>query len=241
MADIYTTATQLAILQAGRTPVWTTQAAAGQSSAPDSALDGTYLELAARTLIHVSLRAEAHRRTCTLTIPTFVNSGTYTVTVNGNAVNVSGVVADKAALVAAIVAAVNADGTVGPLVTAAPSGSPADTIVITGDSEADYSIAFAHSGAAVVACVADLCHANLWLWWQAGARVDSTPPTVWVCSGDAVPLDRRGYVERLDSAGLDRLFLQVSDRVGHLGDGGSVTYNPVACSVGPCLSEVEVT
>lgn len=242
MPDIYTAATQLAVLQAGRTPVWTAQ---DGIAIPDSAADGVYLDGAVRTLAYVSLREVAHARRARLTIPTVDLSATYTTTINGTAVAYNagsgGADADRAAVIDGIIAAINADGTVGPLVTATAEGTPHDTVLITGDSEADYSIAFAGGGSSVVACVADLCSAECWPWFAPGARVDSTPPTAWVVGGEAVVVDRRGYLERLDTAGLDRLHLQLAHTAGQLGDGSATTYRDPDVYVGPCLSEVEVS
>lgn len=235
MADIYTTATQLAVLSAGRTPVWEVQTDA--DTPPSSALDGVYLDGAVRTLGHVSLREAPEARTVRLTIPSATLSGNYTVQIDGNVVVVAGGVGSLALLIDAIVAAINADGTIGPIVTASPEGTPHDTVLIVGDTEDDYSIGFIHSGAATVLVVADLVSATLRPWWLPGARVGSTPPGLWAWSGDEWSLDRRGLIVRYDSAGLDRLLLQVSDRAGHSGD-GTVTYSDPITSIGPCLSEV---
>jgi hypothetical protein len=70
--------------------------------------------------------------------------------------------------------------------------------------------------------------------------VGSTPPTVWAWSGELYALDRRGLVERFDTAGLGRLHVQLSDRLLPAGDGAIVTARAPVVSVGPCLSEVEI-
>lgn len=242
-ADIYTTATQLAILQAGRTPVWSTQPDALSSAPPASAAAGVALQKAVRTLVHVSLRENARFRTARLTIPTLDNSVTYTVAIDGNAVNT--VVASaltRAQVVTAIAASITAAGTVNTIVTAttedADDDGAVDTVLIQGIGEEDFSIAFTQSDAAVVACEADPCTATARLWWVPDARVGSTPPLVWAWSAEPIALDRRGLLERLDSAGLARLFVQVSDRRGHWSDGADTTLTSPVISIGPCLSEV---
>ena len=250
MSDVYTTALELSVLMAGRAPAWAQQDADDALLPPDSASSGVYLERSVRTLLHVSLREQAHRRTVRLTIPSGTLTGTYTVTVMGTAVTYNATAqapADVAALVDGIAAAIAANGTAAGFVTAtgvAASGSGAhDTVLLRGVGEADYGIDFSHSGAATLLVVADACRAEMRLWWFAGAQDGSTPPQVWAVSRDRFgndrwDLDRRGVLERLDSAGLDRLHVQVSERRGHSGDGSAVTFADPAIGVGPCLSEV---
>lgn len=244
-ADIFTVATQLAILQAGRTPVWATQSNTGSNLPPASAASGVPLQSAVRTLVHVSLRQDAHNRSGRLTIPSATLSGIYTVTINGIAVTFNAAGApDLATVINGIAAAIVASGPASAIVTASAiavaGAGPHDAVSLVGVGEDDWSLDFGHSGAAVVVALADLTAATLRLWWAPGARVGSTPPQVWTWSGETYALDRRGIVERFDSAGLDRLFLQVSDRIGHAGDGSIVTYGTPVISIGPCLSEVEV-
>ena len=244
-SDIYTTATALAVLGAGRTPVWATQADAGSTAPPSLASSGVALQQALRTLVHVSLREAPHRRTARLTIPTLDLGDVYNVVIDGTTVghDASSGDVDLEDTITGIAAAINADGTVGALVTATPVESDPgvsgiDTVLIVGDGEADFSVDFTSpSLTAVLACVADLAHATARLWWLVGARPGSSPPTLWAASGDEVAVGRRGYVERFDSAGLDRLFVQLSERAGVAGDGSIVTYPAPVISIGPCLAE----
>ena len=245
-ADIYTTATQLAILLAGRAPVWSTQANAGSTTPPSAGTSGTALQDAVRTLVHVSLREQAHRRTARLTVPTLDLTCVYTVTIEGTAVAYDAT-ADGAAsrqdVIEGIAAAINADGTANLIVAASTEmsdGVNVDTVLIRGLAEEDWSIDFTESDSAVVACEADPARASMRLWWLPDARVGSTPPTVWAWSGEVYEVSRRGLVERFESAGLARLFVQLYDRLGDSADGSMVTYSDRVISVGPCLSEVEV-
>lgn len=245
MADLYSTSLELSVLMAGRGPAWEQQPDSGSLLPPSSASSGVYLEGAVRTLVHVSLREQAHRRTVRLTIPSGTLTGTYTVTVMGTAVTynaTAGAPANVAALVDAIAAAIAANGTAAGFVTAtgvAASGSGAhDTVLLRGVGEADYGIDFSHSGAATLLVVADPCRAEMRLWWFGGAQAGITPPQIWAASPERWDLDRRGILQRLDSAGLDRLHVQVSDRRGHSGDGSAVTYAAPAIGIGPCLAEV---
>jgi len=243
-SDIFTTSTELAILTAGRTPVWSTEDDSGSDLPPSAADSGVYLQRAVRALVHVSLRENVAYRSVRLTTTT-VLTGTYTVTVDGNAVAYNATVeapADINELLEGIAEAVNDDVTVGALVTASivtQIGGDDFEILITGVGEADYSVDFTHSstGSPTLTAVADRCSATMRLWWLPDARVGSTPPQIWAWSGDVWTLDRRGWLERFDVAGLARLHVQLSDRAGHAGDSSIVTYAAPAISIGPCLSE----
>jgi len=243
-ADLYTTATELAILLAGRTPVW--EAQADSAVPPSAANSGVYLESAVRALVHVSLREQAHRRTARLTIPVVDLTCVYTVRIDGTAVAydaTAGGAVDLEDIVDGIAAAITADGTVNQIVTATAvdeSGAAArDTVLIRGIGEADFGIDFTESDAATLACIADPCGAEMRLWWFMGARPGSTPPQVWAWSGELYQLDRRGRVVRLDVAGMDRLHVQLASRIGHSGDGSMVTFATPTTSIGPALSEID--
>ena len=61
----------------------------------------------------------------------------------------------------------------------------------------------------------------------------------WAASEDLHEIDRRGLVQRFDSAGLDRLHVQLTELSGHPGDGSVVTLYDAYVGIGPCLSEVD--
>lgn len=243
-ADIFTTATQLSILLAGRAPVWS-ELATGTLTPPTAANSGVYLVGAVRLLVHVAMRLRAHHRTTRLTVTTTDLTATYTLNIDGNSVAYDAA-ADSAAsaedVIVGLQAAIAANGTIAAIVTASAldtGGSPGlDTVELRGVGEADYAIAFTATGTAVVAAVADPTAAELRMWWAMGARVESVAPVPWVWEGDVLTLDRRGRVLRRDCAGMDRLHVQLSARRGHAGDGSTVTLFTPAISIGPCLSEV---
>lgn len=243
-ADIYTTATQVAVLGAGRAPVWTTQPDSGSTVPPSLASAGVAMQGSLRALVHVSLREAPHRRTARLTIPTWVNTAVYTATIDGFAVghDSTGGDVDREDTILGLVSVINSDPNTSALVTASAvesvEGGGIDTVLIVGDSEADWSLDFTQDTTAVLAAVADPAHATARLWWLVGARAGSSPPSLWATSGDEVAIGRRGWVERFDSGGMDRLFLQLSDRAGVAGDGSIVTYRTPVISLGPCLSEI---
>jgi hypothetical protein len=243
-ADIFTTATELAILLAARAPVWTSPALAAFTAAPVDANSGVYLDGAARTDVFVRLREEARRRTARLYIDTVDANATYTVTINGTAVNFVASGSTLEQIVDGLAAAINGNGTLGPLVTAtatdtAGSAAGRDHVLIVGDTELDFGIDFTRSGVtAVLRCVADRSRCKVVLWWAMGARPGSTPPSGWVSDGEEYEVMRRGWVQRFDSAGFDRLHVQLLELVGDQGDGTMVTYRDPVVSIGPCLSEV---
>ena len=234
--DIYTTATNLAILRSGRAPVWVT----GSSLTPPALVtDGAALNAAVITLLHVSMRVAPAHRTATLTLPGGAAlTGNYTVTVDGNAVvynATAGAPADLAALMTAITAAVVGNGTISAIVDAVDVAS---ALILTGVGEEDFSIDFTHSGATVCEIEADPSTADLRMWWFAGARVGVTPPQIWTWDGDDYSVTHRGMVRRFETAGLDRVMVQLYNVAGHPGDGALVTYTDPIVSIGPCLSEI---
>lgn len=193
-------------------------------------------------MVQVSLRSDVARRTARLTL-TAVN-GTYTVTVGGVAsvfVAAGHTVAQIVdGLVAAILANAPAHAIVEPLALSV-SGATHDTVQLSGVAEADWSLNFTHTGAAVLTAVADLATANARLFWYADARVGSVAPGIWAWSGETIAVDRRGTIDRWDSAGAARLHVQLDSRTLVAGDGGIVTASAPKIAIGPCLSEVEVS
>jgi len=240
MADIYTTATELAILQAGRTPVWEAQDGDEALTPPSAAGSGVYLEKAVRALMFVALREQPHRRTARLTIPVPDLTCVYTVTINGIDVDydaTAGSAADVDDIVDGIVAALNSDVDVSDIVVA--SSAAGSTVLLRGVGEADYSVAFTEDSAATLAIVADLCTAEARLWWLPAARVDSDPVERWAWSGETYAVGRRGAIVRVDTAGMERVAIQLSERAGHSGDSALVTYSDPQILIGTCLSELE--
>ena len=244
-SDIYTSATELAILSAGRAPVWTTYSPSSNQveHAPLNAAYGVPLSGAVRTLVHVSLREEAWHRTARLSLAVVDANATYSVTINGTTVNYVATADTEQEIMDGIAAAINANGTIAPLVTATAvdtTGSAAgrDTVLIQGDVEADFSLNFTATGTADPVASADPVSATVHLWWSPDAQVGSTPPAQWVASEGSYTIDRRGWVARLDSAGFARMHVEASAFAGHASDGVVVSISKPRASIGPCLAEV---
>jgi hypothetical protein len=247
VSDIYTEATELAVLSAGRSPKWSD--CPTPTAEPSTAASGVALEEAVRTLVQVSLREQAHRRTVRLGITGVDLLSTYTVTIDGTAVDYDADVANAVDLedvVDGIAAVINADVTANLVVTATAvadddtTTSPRTKVLIRGISGAAYSINFTESGPGAdptLVALADYESCDLRLWWYAGARAGSFAPGVWASSGGIVVLDRRGFLERYDTAGLARCHALLTGLLGHPGDGVMVTYADPLVQVGPCLSE----
>lgn len=254
-SDIYTSATQGAVLALGRAPVWSTQptASGAGESPPSVASDGVAMQGAVRALVHVSLRAEPHRRTALLGITNWDGSDVYNVRVNGITVahDASGGDVDVEDTVDGLVALLAGDSDIAALVTATavesdPGVSGIDSILIEGIVEEDWSIVFETGTSADLTIVTDLAYARATLWWLPGARPGSSPPALWASSGDQVDIERRGNIERYDVAGMSRLYVQLDQRCGMAGDGeehggftsATLTYRDPAISIGPCLAEL---
>jgi hypothetical protein len=246
--DLYTTATELAVLHAARSPAW--GAPATPTAEPANAGAGVALQGAIKTLVHVSLREETHRRTVRLGITSPDLAAVYTVTIDGTAVAYDAA-ADTAAsleeVVDGIAAVLNANGAVNQLIEAEAvndddgTDTPRTKVRIRGKLGAAYAVNFTQVGPGadpVLSAVADYESAELRLWWYPGARVGVAPPGRWVAPSGPVPIPRFGFLERYDSAGLDRCHVQLLNLLGHPADGLMVTYAEPLVLVGPGLSEI---
>lgn len=244
-SDPYTTATSLAILSVGRAPVWKALDDLEPALAPPAAANsGVALQNAVRTLIYCSLRSNPHHRSARLTIANVDLGAVYTVTVNGIEVghDASSGDTDLEDVIEGIVDAINSDADASGVVTATAIDTDDDEVVdavrLDGIGPEDYSVAFSGDGSATCTCRTEYATATLRPWYTMGSRVSETPPQPWVASGDAYEVDWRGRVERLDTAGLDRLHLELEDLAGVPGDGAGVTYADPTLAIGPCLAEL---
>lgn len=218
---------------AGREPRWALQA--DYEGAPASPEAGVSLANTIYLAIAISLREEVHRRTARVSITTLDLTATYTVTVDGHAVDYDADTAspspsDAADVLQGIADAINADGTVGGLVTATAVDEDGDGTVeavrLTGDAEADYTLDISATGSAVLACVADATTASGRLYLT--ARGQGALPTSWrlAHNGELGAVDYRGYAERARTSGCGRAYIELYDIAGPSGDGSSVTYEP---------------
>lgn len=255
MSAGFSLANTLAILAAGRDPVWVDHpnSSGSHAGAPSTSTSGVYLEDAVVAQVRVRLRRAAHRREAWITVDTRDTAANYTATVNGTAIaTTSGSFATNDSVLVELKAKVLADATVGgaaasPTVTAvlldsagaetngtAAGGNAAVTLVVRGVVEADWTIAVSASGSGVLACVAEATFAVVRVW--------TVPNTNRVASGSTGPVGTssigawdvvgEGIFDITRRGWEDTLavpgrgYLYVEvDELGTIGDGASVTYS----------------
>lgn len=231
--SLFARATQLAVLAVGRRPEWTTLDS--YSGAPAVETVGLHMQDAVRAHYVVDLRAAAHCRTDVLTVATLDLTATYTVTIDGNAVaydaNADGA-ADLADVLAGIAAALTADGTVGPLMTAVVDADETQ-ITIQSTSEDGYTLAISATGTGVLAAASEpaTCTMRLWAMFR---DLDG-----WRKVADAeFELDRRGRGDFIDVPGVLRLYVELAEVTAPAGDTVTgITYAPAQVALGPCRVE----
>jgi|GEM_PF-3408730 hypothetical protein len=250
-------ANTLAVLFAGRNPQWEEQTS--YTGAPATAAAGVALQSSVVALLVAALRSEVHRRIADVTMTVLDVAATYTVTINGNAIN-HATPANEDALLIGLRNAVTADAVVGGAaganqivearcldsagaVTAGAGagGNPAETLQILGTVNADWTIDIGATGAGALACVADAKTATLLLYEypDTTSTLNSTvdPPEVWTqINGGTVSLDYRGATERVETGGLARICAELASVAG-AGDGATVTHRAHGVWFGPCVDE----
>jgi hypothetical protein len=236
----------LAGLQAiGLNPEWTSVAIADATGEPDSASAGVYCQGSPRTQVTVDARTRVAARSARIQITTAdLTTTIYTVAVGGVSVVYdasSGLPADADELVSDIVDAINGDAPMAAIVTASvdPDDEDGMTILLQGVDPDDYSFnAIAAGGTGVVALTADPATLDVLVYTTRGGAMasgDETDPGGWrLVFGGVFPVDRRGFVERFDTAGMDRLYVEVADLRGHPLDGAAVSYVP-RIMIGPAI------
>lgn len=135
---------------------------ANPTSFPPPGGGGVTVEGAIFADVDIVVREHPDYMTTRCQVTTTDLTATYTATVNGNAVAYDAAAAapaDLAELVQEWAAAINADVTVGPLVTADAADLDGDglddSIVIRGDSQQPFTIAYSATGSAVLATFRD--------------------------------------------------------------------------------------
>lgn len=263
MADLFTTVNTLSILLGGRRPEWIRQIDSVYPNGAPVASSGVPLRDAPRTQILVDLREQARLRTSRIAVRVLDLTATYRVTIDLNPVDFDAAAAAATSLQDVINGwrdAINADGTVNAIVTASSEDADGDglvdTLLIQGDTEADYSISaqIALGGTAELDVLADPTTANILVW------LSEKPP---IAGGVASPggagfvgalgsgdfrnpngavysADIRGFAEFLDTAGYDRLYVELTSVVGVTNDAAltphTFTLTP-RITVGPAILE----
>lgn len=251
-------ANELNVLAGGHYPVWTeteftgTLGSAPTKVTPTATSDGAALSGGAastqgsgalKAVLVVRPRLRSSRRQADLTI-TYAGGTTYRVSINGNNVDTVAITDLKTTL-AAIATAINADGTVGPLVTATAvdtnDDGDVDVVQIVGDSDADFDIGVSRTaGTGTLAVEADAAAVEGRVWVTEGGEPSSYDPDSWVpheTQPFTTALDWRGKTARLDVGGYSRVYLELYDMTGSASDlagtGGTITLRATA-RIGVC-------
>lgn len=232
MADLFETANLLSVLLAGRRPEWREQVA--KTGIPASATAGVNLADSPRSLLSIALRRDPNRRSILISITTLDLASTYRVIIAGATVDydaAGGAPADEAELLGQWAAAIEADGVVGPTVDVTlldTDGDGVDDAMLIKGSNSPLDFAFAGAvtvGTATYTAIVDAVSADAVAWMQPkGPEApgdDGSGSGRWhkVPNG-AFALDSGNFVERLDTAGLERGYIQIDNVVGDAGDAG---------------------
>ncbi len=269
----------LAILTSGRKPRWARQIdptdtfdppTTDGNGAPASASAGVATVISGQqsviTNVKISLREDVGFRTVLVTMAALDITATYTVNVDGTAINYA-TPSDEDDLLIGLRDAILADATVGgaaganQIVTAecldssdavttgtVAGGNAATTLRIkgaTGSSnyEPDYSIAYSATGTGDLQVVADAVTATARLYVLAddsSLAVAAETPSAWdLVNGTAgVAITRRNWTDRITSAGYQRVYVELDLIAGDGGDGADVLYRAGGgVFVGPCIQE----
>ena len=268
MADLFTTLNEVSLLLAGRRPEWLSQPDANYPNGAPDASSGVGLKDSPRTQVMVDLREEARHMIVRISIRELDLTDTYTVTTNGNAVAfdaAAAAAATRADVIQGIADAMNASAPTNTIVDVevedrGDTGAP-NTVKIIGILTPDYVLAVpATAGAAEMDVATDATTASIQIWYAlkppiaAGITIPNTTapiPTMegkfssgdWRKPNGAVyaGLDITGFVEKFDTAGHDRLYVEVTA----LTDSGGVVAAPNTktiiprVTIGPAINEVQ--
>ena len=233
----------------------------GALGTPTTSGAGVTLQNAPKTLVSVDLRKQVHRRQVRIQIAVLDLTATYTVIVDGNSVAFdaggAGSVTNED-VIDGIAAAIAADGTVNLIVNALAideadlDGTPEiteverDTVRLEGIAEGDYSIDHSATGSGVMTVYADPISADLKVWARLRGKssdtpADSVPVPNWriPLGADAFAVSNvEGFVERFDTAGLDRFYCELENVTAFAGDAATTAViQRGRVYIGPAIEE----
>lgn len=226
---------ELASRAQGRDPAWEIQSPKNATAALPSVGDpadfggapekaagfGVSVQKAIVTMWTVGLREDPAQHRSRVRIDTLDLSATYTVTIDGNAVaHDAGAAGDtsEAEVLQGLADAINADGTVGAIVNAsteARNSATADTIVLANLTGEDltHQTAVSATGSAVLEFDEDATAADARIWILPDADNDDLKlDLAWakVLDGEVAGLDRRNIVERFETSGSKRMYIELT-------------------------------
>ena len=243
MPNPFNAATTISVQLATRNPGWRVQPPVpGPLTPPQSPSHGVQLDNAPATLVHVAVRELPHRRTVRLAITALTVGDTFTTTIDGTAVAYDSTGdADVDEALVGIAAAINANGTVSPLVTATAvdandvSGTGNSTQVkIVGDSATDYSVDFTDDGSSTVTVSGDAQQCTVGPYWlMAGTGA----PAQWANRDRQIVMAVDGFVERYPTGGFLRGYVHIDGLTAVPGDGSAMSLRVPDVYFGPGLPE----
>jgi hypothetical protein len=241
-ADIFELVNQLSVLLAARRPQWVEQVIpttapalvpgipdGGTNGAPASVGAGADLEDSPRSTVVIDLRRDAAFRTARITIRVLDLTSIYRVRVDGTAVDFDAGFAGATSAADVLNgwrdAILGAGPPVDTIVTARTEdstglGGDVDTLIVEGIGVDDYGFKCgATTGTAEMDISIDASSANAHIWFS--AKEPNAPTAEWrQANGALYPVARRGFVERFDTGGLARGYVELANVDGDADDEG---------------------
>lgn len=230
--SLFRTLNKLGVLSAGRRPEWQTQTQT--EGAPASPSAGVGLTGAMKTIVHLPIWEDAHRRTARVRIPSFDEATTYTVEIDGAGFGVSA--SDTDAVLTDFADELPTLEEVDEVVTVDLGEDEAGQfLLIQGrDEESDWELTVtADGGEGEIRAEMDPLAATARVWLRPGGTGDV--PGQWVlANGGEFEVNRRGLTERVTTSGFSRIYIEVRpDAV----DGDNIEVRPMEAYVGPGVME----
>ncbi len=199
---IFETLNRLGVLSVGRQPEWKQQQATG--GPPAAPGDGVSIAGSVKTLVSLSLREDAAFHTARISL-TYEAGTDYQVEVDSHAVTVTADT-DLETTLQAVADAINADIAAGAIVLAAVEDGE---IVLRGRTADAFELATSITvGSGTITHTADATEATAYVYLLAGG-LGARPPQWTLARNGVLDVDVRGLTERLDTAGFDRMYVEV--------------------------------
>lgn len=200
---LFETLNRLGVLSVGRQPEWQKQTAT--SGPPTTAGSGVSIAGSVKTLVSLSLREDVAFHTARISL-TYEAGTDYLVEIGAASVTVTADT-DLETTLQAIADAINIDGAASAIVLATVEDGEVVLRGRTGDAfELVTSIA---AGAGTITHTTDATEATAYVYLLAGG-LGSAKPAAWTLARNGVlDADVRGLTERLDTAGFDRMYVEV--------------------------------
>lgn len=254
--DIFLLVNQLSVLLAGRRPQWVRQTEAitgsgtaegGSTPKPNGQNDGKSLQNSPSTLIAIDLRETPAVRTCRVTLSAVDLTGTYVTYINDSTTTFVAAAVDENALLIAWRDAINASVPTNTFVVASVedvAGLGAfDTLVIKGLTATDYGLGVESTvgtGVLVGSYDSSSAKARFFATHKSFSSA-SDPVSLWHHPLDAVyDINTDNFIERFDTAGLDRGYVELTEVRGNPldGAGASASFSYAArVTLGPAVQE----